>query len=120
MTLKNKINLDRTIWFLLSAWWANWLCLNVGYVCVCLAKYEHRVGKADYRVCKGVEVKTYAMGLVRSVMVELKPRNVRENLLPYKSMKLKNLKLMMMIKKPLRKWEGREVMLSKMSQKLLV
>ena len=60
---------------------------------MCLAKYEHKVGKADYRLCKVVEVEKDAKGLVRTVMVAMRPRDAREKSLPYKSKKLKNLKL---------------------------
>ena len=52
--------------------------------------YEHKVGKADYWLCK---VEKDAKELVRTVMVAMRPRDAREKLLPYKSKKLKNLKL---------------------------
>ena len=51
------------------------------------------MGKADYRLCKVVEVETDAKGLVRTVMVAMRRRDVGEKSWPYKSKKLKNLQL---------------------------
>ena len=54
---------------------------------VCLARYEHKLGKADFRICK-VE-----KDLVRTVMVDMRPRDSREKSLPYKSKKMRTMKL---------------------------
>ena len=60
---------------------------------ICLVKYDHKVGKSDYRICKVVEVEEDAKGLVRTVTIAMRPRDSREKSLPYKSKKLKNLRL---------------------------
>ena len=52
-----------------------------------IAKYEHKVCKADCRLCKA---ERDTNGLVRTVM---RPRDAREQWLPYKSKIVKNLKL---------------------------
>ena len=92
-----------------GAWWNEWYSqvfsslvpynkwkkekpnLEVGDVC--LVKYDHKVGKADYRICRVEEVEMDAKGLVRTVTVGMRPRDSREKSLPYKSKKLKSLKL---------------------------
>jgi len=51
------------------------------------------VGKADYRICKVQEVEVDNKGLVRTVTVGMRPRDSREKSLPYKSKKLKALRL---------------------------
>ena len=60
---------------------------------ICLVKYDHKVGKSDYRICKVVEVEEDAKGLVRTVTIAMRPRDSREKSLPYKSKKLKNLRM---------------------------
>ena len=59
---------------------------------MCIAEYEHKVGRADYRLCNVVGVEKDAKELVRTVMVAMRPRDAGETSLPYKSKKLKNLK----------------------------
>ena len=55
-----------------------------------IAKYEHKVCKADCRLCKAIEAEKDTNGLVRMVM---RHRDAREQWLPYKSKIVKNLKL---------------------------
>ena len=51
------------------------------------------MGKADYRICKVVEVEKDAKDLVRTVVVAIRPRDSREKSLPYKSKRMKTMKL---------------------------
>ena len=50
---------------------------------VCLIKYDSKV-KGTYRLCRVHEVRPDADGVVRSVSVQLRPRDRREPSLPYK------------------------------------
>ena len=93
----------------LVAWWNQWFsqvfsslvpyqkwkkeASNLAIGDICLVKYEHKVGKSDYRICKVVEVEEDTKGLVRTVTIAMRPRDSREKSLPYKSKKLKNLRL---------------------------
>ena len=52
---------------------------------VCLVKYDKKVGMADYRLCKVNEVDMDIKGLVRNVMVLMRPTDSREKSFPYKS-----------------------------------
>ena len=52
---------------------------------VCLKKYDKKVGMADYRLCKVNEVDMDIKGLVRNVMVLMRPTDSREKSFPYKS-----------------------------------
>ena len=99
--VKNQKRMEEVV----GAWWNEWYSqvfsslvpykkwkdekpnLKVGDVC--LVKYDHKVGKADYRICKVQEVETDNKGLVRTVTVGMRPRDSREKSLPYKSKKLK-------------------------------
>ena len=103
--VKNQKRMEEVV----GAWWNEWYSqvfsslvpynkwkkekpnLEVGDVC--LVKYDHKVGKADYRICRVEEVEMDAKGLVRTVIVGMRPRDSREKSLPYKSKKLKSLKL---------------------------
>jgi len=103
--VKNQKRMEEVV----GAWWNEWYSqvfsslipykkwkdekpnLSVGDVC--LVKYDHKVGKADYRICKVQEVEIDNKGLVRTVTVGMRPRDSREKSLPYKSKKLKALRL---------------------------
>ena len=103
--VKNQKRMEEVV----GAWWNEWYSqvfsslvpynkwkkektnLEVGDVC--LVKYDHKVGKADYRICRVEEVEKDAKGLVRTVTVGMRPRDSREKTLPYKSKKLKSLRL---------------------------
>ena len=50
---------------------------------VCLIKYENKI-KADYRYCRIAEIFPDEEGVVRTVNVKLRPRDKRDNSLPYK------------------------------------
>ena len=50
---------------------------------VCLLKYENKV-KSDYRYCMITEVFPDGEGAVRTVKVKLRPRDKRDQNLPYK------------------------------------
>ena len=50
---------------------------------VCLLKYENKV-KSEYRYCRISEVFPDGEGVVRTVSVRLRPRDKRDNKLPYK------------------------------------
>ena len=60
---------------------------------VCLVKYDRKVGKADYRLCRVKDVDHDAKGLVRTVRVLMRPRDKREKALPYKSKNMITLEL---------------------------
>ena len=64
---------------------------------VCLLKYEKKIGKGDYRLCKVETVEKDLKGLVRTVEVLMRPRDSREKSLPYKS------KQMVMMKVPVQR-----------------
>ena len=103
--VKNQKRMEEVV----GAWWNEWYSqvfsslvpynkwkkektnLEVGDVC--LVKYDHKVGKADYRICRVEEVEKDAKGLVRTVTVGMRLRDSREKTLPYKSKKLKSLRL---------------------------
>ena len=107
--IKNQKRVEEVV----SAWWNIWYNqvfssqlpynkwkkkhpnLEIGDVC--LVKYEHKVGKADYRICKVVEVEKDAKDLVRTVVVAIRPRDSREKSLPYKSKRMKTMKLERML-----------------------
>ena len=102
---KNQKSLEEVV----GAWWNQWYSqvfsslvpykkwkkemANLAIGDICLVKYDHKVGKSDYRICKVVEVEEDAKGLVRTVTIAMRPRDSREKSLPYKSKKLKNLRL---------------------------
>ena len=50
---------------------------------VCLLKYENKI-KSDYRYCRISEVFPDEEGVVRTVNVKLRPRDKRDNNMPYK------------------------------------
>merc|ERR1711867_146524 len=56
---------------------------------VCLLKYERKVEKGDFRLCKVVEVHPDEKGLVRTVTVAFRPPSSKEKSLPYTSKELK-------------------------------
>ena len=60
---------------------------------VCLVKYDRKVGKADYRLCRVKDVDHDTKGLVRTVRVLMRPRDKREKTLPYKSKNMITLEL---------------------------
>ena len=60
---------------------------------VCLLKYERKVGKGDFRLCKVVEVHPDEKGLVRTVTVAFRPPSSKEKSLPYTSKELKEMKV---------------------------
>ena len=60
---------------------------------VCLVKYDRKVGKADYRLCRVKDVDLDSKGLVRTVRVLMRPRDRREASLPYKSKNMITLEL---------------------------
>ena len=60
---------------------------------VCLLKYERKVGKGDFRLCKVVEVHPDEKGLVRTVTVAFRPTSSKEKSLPYTSKELKEMKV---------------------------
>ena len=53
---------------------------------VCLLKYDGKVNDT-FRLCRVVKVKKDKKGVVRTAQVQLRPRDSREKLLPYKSKK---------------------------------
>ena len=57
---------------------------------VCLAFYENKMSKGDYRMCLVAEVFPDDQGIVRDMKVLIAPRQ-KNALLPYKSKKLKEL-----------------------------
>ena len=87
---------------LLSAWWSQWSKQvfpnlvpyqrykdakrhrNICVGDVCLLCYDGKI-KDTYRICRVVETKKDDQGVVRTVKVQLRPQDVREKLLPYKS-----------------------------------
>ena len=54
---------------------------------MCLIKYDSKM-KASYRLCRISEVRPDVNGVVRSITVQLRPRDKREPLLPYRPKKL--------------------------------
>ena len=56
-------------------------------------KYDVKVGKAGYSLCRVKDVDHDAKGLVRTVRVLMRPRDKREKSLPYKSKKMTILEL---------------------------
>ena len=81
----------------LVAWWNHWFSQvfsslvhyqkwkrelsNLAIGDICLVKYDHKVGKSDYRICKVVEVEGDAKGLVRTVKIAMRPRDSREKII---------------------------------------
>ena len=94
---------------LLSLWWDMWFRqafdslfplpkwktvmpnLNVGDVC--LIKYDQKVGKGDFRLCRVVETKSDDKGLVRTVSVVMRPKYSQDKSLPYVSKDLTKLRV---------------------------
>ena len=86
---------------LMETWWNMWFvqCFDglVPYqrqtsakiednVCVgdvCLLKYQGKIGRGDYRLCRVVKTFPDDDGLVRKVEVEMRPKNSRDPTLPY-------------------------------------
>ena len=66
---------------------------NVKINDICLVKYENKVTRADYRLCKVVETEKDEKDLVRTVRVAMRPKNAKEKVLPYKSKDLVGLKV---------------------------
>ena len=60
--------------------------LQVGDICV--IKYAQKVGLGDFRLCRVIGVEKDDHNLVRTVKIAMRPRNVREKILPYKSKQL--------------------------------
>ena len=52
---------------------------NVKVNDICLVKYENKVTRADYRLCKVVETEKDEKDLVRTVRVAMRPKNAKEN-----------------------------------------
>ena len=52
---------------------------------ICLLKYQGKIDKGDYRLCRVVQTMPDDKNLVRKVVVEMRPRNSRESTLPYAS-----------------------------------
>ena len=50
---------------------------------ICMIKYERKVGKGDYRLCRVAEVHPDKKGLVRTVTVAFRPISSKEKSLPY-------------------------------------
>ena len=59
---------------------------------MCLAFYDNKVSKGDYRMCLVKEVFPDDQGIIRDVNVLIAPRQ-KNALLPYKSKKLKELQI---------------------------
>ena len=94
---------------MLSVWWNLWYHqafdalfplpkwkeampnLNPGDVC--LLKYDRKIGKGDFRLCKVEEVHPDDKGLVRTVTVIFRPISSREKSLPYTSKELSRMKV---------------------------
>ena len=55
---------------------------------ICLLGWEAKLGKGQYRMCRVVEIEPDQNGLVRSVTVEFRPKDVRQKGLPYISKEL--------------------------------
>ena len=66
---------------------------NLGPGDVCLLKYDRKVGKGDFRLCKVDQVHPDSKGLVRTVTVLFRPLSSREKSLPYKSKELSQMKV---------------------------
>ena len=60
---------------------------------VCLLRYDRKVGKGDYRLCKVVEVHPDKKGLVHTGSVAFRPPSSKEKSLPYTSKELKEMKV---------------------------
>ena len=58
-----------------------------------LVHHPKKLGPADYRYGKVISTKVDDKGLVRTVVVGMRPRDSREALLPYKSKKLVEVEL---------------------------
>ena len=54
---------------------------------VCLLRYEGKVGKGDYKLCKVEEMQPDNKGLVRTVTVAFRPLSAKKSL-PYHSKEL--------------------------------
>ena len=63
--------------------------LSVGETCA--IKYENKVTKGDFRLCRVASTEVNMKGLVRTV--DMRPRESRDQSLPYKSKKLTRLKV---------------------------
>lgn len=90
------------------AWWNMWLtqCFssllpfpkwtersrNLRPGDICVIKYDNQVRKADYRLCRVNQTYPDEKGLVRTVDVEMRPRDSRDKSLPYVPKTLKVLK----------------------------
>ena len=95
---------------LLSVWWGLWSTQvfpnlipfnrykdaarheNLGAGDVCLLKFDSKV-KPEYRLCKVLEVKPDQEGLVRTVVVGFRPRDRRDQTLPYVGKELQKLEV---------------------------
>ena len=51
---------------------------------LCLLKEEGKVGVGEYRICKVIQADADTDGIVRTVTVEMRPRDKREKVLPFK------------------------------------
>ena len=58
-----------------------------------LVKYEHKVGRADYRLYQVIELQMTEKDMVRTMVVARKAQGTGESSRPYRSKKLKNIKL---------------------------
>lgn len=58
---------------------------------ICMVKYENKVSRADYRLCRVLEVEKDDKGLVCTAKVGMRPRDKREKSLPYVRKDLKEL-----------------------------
>ena len=65
---------------------------NLGAGDVCLLKFDSKV-KPEYRLCKVLEVKPDQEGLVRTVVVGFRPRDRRDQTLPYVGKELQKLEV---------------------------
>ena len=89
---------------LFQLWWQSWFVnvfdslvpypkwrkqhknLEVGDIC--LVKYQGKIPPAEFRLCRVTKVMQDSYGLVRTVEISMRPRNIRESGLPYKSKQL--------------------------------
>ena len=90
-------------------WWAEWYssvfesliplpkwkkeARNVAVGDIVLVKYAKKLTPSLYKLARVVEAKTDRKGLVRTVVVEMRPTDSRERSLPYRSKKLTRMTL---------------------------
>ena len=94
---------------ILSLWWDMWYAQvfdslfplpkwkeqmpNLKAGDICMLKYDRKVGKGDYRLCRVDEVHPDEKGLVRTVTVAFRPISNKDKSLPYISKALSKMKV---------------------------